>query len=758
MHLNKLNKILLKALALARSYHLAQALTIALSVLAVILAFVTYYALVDAQPLDGSSTYTVVLLNCDLAVLLSLSFVVAYRLMRFKQKRISGAASKLHARLIRWFGMLLVTPAIIITLFSASFFNLGIESWFSKHVRAAIRNSTSVAEAYLNEHNKGVATEAITLAGNISRMIPITDPEAINEFVNEQASMRSLNEAILFTPDGTVLAQTRLSFSLLFQLDNISHLDYEEAKNHPVIYHSTAQDRVRAFVRIDPRLDIYLIVGRYVDPKVLAHISNTQIASSEYKKLEQYRSEIEIKFILIFMAFSIILLMFVIWIGMAFASRLAAPITALISASEKIRAGDLTARVPEMSSQDEFGLLSLTFNRMTSELQLQRDKLVEYNIQIDRRRHFIETVLSGVSAGVLGLDANYAINVANKSARNLLGLTQEELLGRRLQDLMPTASGLLDQARDGPVQSQIQFVQNEKAHTLLVRIVIEREDEVIVGYILTFDDMTQLMHAQRKAAWSDVARRIAHEIKNPLTPIQLSAERLKKKYTAQITEDAETFHRYIDTISRQVSYIGEMVREFSEFARMPETTLQRQNLNELCEEAVFLQRNAKPAILFEFAAMDAENYMYCDPSQMSQLLTNLLINAIDSVESRIAKQNDLVGKIRVELLPAKDHIVLLVADNGEGFPRENRDNLMEPYVTHREKGTGLGLAIVRRIVEAHNGTIALEDNDMNGASIRIVLPRSESGSNPSPGEQGSKNTMQGSVDLSKDTFGKIKQA
>lgn len=720
-----MNKTILRLLAFARRYYLAHVLTILLTVLAILLAIVTYSALADSQPLDGSSNDTVVLLNCDLAVLLSLSFIVAYRVMRFKQSRVSGAASKLHARLIRWFGMLLVTPAIIVTLFSASFFNLGIESWFSKHVRAAIRNSSSVAEAYLNEHNKGVATEAITLAGSIARLLPIGDPDSLNEFLNEQAALRSLNEAILFTPDGNVIAQTRLSFSLLFQLDHLSQLDLEEAKNHPVIYHNEAQDRVRAFIRIDPQLDIYLIVGRYVDPRVLAHISNTEKASSEYKRLEQNRSEIEIKFILIFAAFSLLLLLFVIWIGMAFANRLAAPISALIAASEKIRTGDLTARVAEMPDQDEFGLLSRTFNRMTSELQLQRNKLVEYNIQIDRRRHFIETVLAGVSAGVLGLDDKYAVNVANKFARSLLGLTQEELTGRKIQDLIPTISALLDQVRDGPVQSQIQFTRNGKTHTLLVRIAVEREDEVIVGYIITFDDMTQLMNAQRKAAWSDVARRIAHEIKNPLTPIALSAERLKKKYASQITQEKETFDRYIDTISRQVSYIGEMVREFSEFARMPDAVMHRENLNELCEEAIFLQKNANPGISMDLVSGEEENFIYCDSSQISQILTNLLLNAVDSIHALKEKNNDLIGKITVELESTKDHIVLQVDDNGEGFPQDSREKLLDPYVTHREKGTGLGLAIVRRIVEAHNGTIGLEDSPSKGARVRIVFPRSE---------------------------------
>ncbi len=720
---NIANKIMVRLLILGRRYYLGQILTGLLSLLAIALGVLTYYALANSQPLDGSSQTTVVLLNCDLAVLLLLSFIVAYRVMKFRQYRISGAASRLHARLIRWFGMLLVTPAIIVTLFSASFFNLGIESWFSKHVRAAIANSSSVAEAYLNEHNKGVASEASSLAMGLSRKLMVSDPEVINAFVNDEAERRSLSEVIVFTPDGRVIAQTRLSFSLVFQLDNLSQMDFDSAKDHVIIFHNEAQDRVRAFIKIDPKMDVYMIVGRYVDPRVLAHISNTHKASSEYKRLEQSRGDIEIKFILIFMAFSLLLLLFVIWIGMAFANKLAAPISGLIAASERIRAGDLSARVDEHPDQDEFGLLSRTFNRMTTELELQRAKLVEANMQIDRRRHFIETVLSGVSAGVIGLDDQFSINIANKSARSLLGLTRDEVVGNHLQELIPEMSDLLDQARDGPTQSQVQVTRDAKTHTLLVRIAVEREEDVIVGYIITFDDITLLVNAQRKAAWSDVARRIAHEIKNPLTPIQLSAERLMKKYSPQITEDKETFQRYIDTISRQVSYIGDMVREFSEFARMPEAVLERQNLNDLCEEAIFLQRTAHPEIIFKLKSQEDKNFIYCDSSQISQILTNLLLNAIDSIDAVKVKSTNLIGSITVELESYPDQIILLVDDNGEGFPDEDREKLLEPYVTEREKGTGLGLAIVRRIMEAHNGTIALEDVPGGGARIRLVFPK-----------------------------------
>lgn len=707
----------------AKRLYLGSILTVILMLMGVGLGVATFYTFANSQPFDGSSKHTLVLLNLDLAVLLVFSLIVAYRLMKFRQRRKSGAASRLHARLVRWFGMMLVTPAIIITLFSATFFNLGIESWFSKHVQNALQKSTSVAEAYLNEHNKNIASEAISLADGLARKVLISNPAMLNGFLNEQAHLRSLDEALVFNTSGTVLAQTHLTFTLASQLDHISPMDLQKARDHVVVFQNEPQNRVRALIQVDPNLDIFLIVGRYVDPKVLDHISETHTAVSEYGRLEQHRGDIEIRFILIFIVFSFILLLFVIGVGMTFATRLARPITDLIGAAERIRAGDLSARVDERPDDDELGLLSRTFNRMTTELEVQRKKLIEANIQIDRRRHFIEMVLAGVSAGVIGLDAKLAVNVANKSAINLLGIASEEVIGKSLKDLIPEMLDLVEQARTGLVQSQLQVTREDKTHTLLVHIAVERENDFIVGFIITFDDITLLVNAQRKAAWSDVARRIAHEIKNPLTPIQLSAERLKKRYLSQITKDQDTFQRYIDTISRQVSYIGEMVREFSEFAKMPEAVLKGQSINELCEEALFLQKTAHPEIMFSLDVSQDQNYLYCDTSQIAQILTNLIQNAIDSIQDKQQHNPNFTGKIEIFIQSSSDQVIVCVDDNGGGFPAENREYLLEPYVTEREKGTGLGLAIVKRIMEAHSGNLYLEETPLGGGRVKLVFPK-----------------------------------
>lgn len=688
----------------------------------VFLAVATYFTFANSQPLDGSSQHSVVLLNLDLAVLLLSSLLVASRVMKFRQRRKTGAASRLHARLVRWFGLLVVTPAIIITLFSATFFNLGIESWFSRHVRAALQKSTSVAQAYLSEHNKNIATDARVMAEQLSRKVLINDPEALSTLLNEQARVHNVNEAVVFSSNGLVLAQTRLSFTLAMKLDHFSQADLMQAREHVMIYHNEAQDRVRALVQVDPNLDVYLIVGRHVDPKVLEHIDETQTAVSEYSRLEKKRHDIEIRFILVFIVFSLLLLLFVIWIGMAFANRLARPIASLISAAEQVTEGNLKVRVPERPDSDEIDLLSQTFNRMTSELDLQRTKLIEANLQIDRRRHFIETVLSGVSAGVVGLDAKMNINIINKSASTLLGVDKQTIQGTSLKDVIPEIAELIQNNEQSAIQSELQVVRDEKTHTLLVRVVKEKEGDLIVGYIVTFDDISLLLTAQRKAAWADVARRVAHEIKNPLTPIQLSAERLKKKYLPQIQEDAENFIRYLETIGRQVEYIGDMVREFSEFARMPEAVMVRENVNHIVEEAFFLQKNAHPHIDFKLNALVPENFIECDPSQITQILTNLILNSIDSIHEFQRTHLDHKGRIDVTLEREGGELAVLVEDNGEGFPVEGREALLEPYVTNREKGTGLGLAIVQRIVDSHRGRLTLGDSELGGAMVKMVFP------------------------------------
>ena len=704
-----------------KQYHLQRIGIGALVLLSLGLCFTTYCAFSKSAPIAINHKYTIALLYFDLSALLLLSFIVAQRLVKQRShSKSSGAGSRIHTRLVRWFGLLLVTPAIIIAIFSAIFFNLGIESWFSKRVHTALKHSTEVAEAYLQEHKKVISSDVKFIAKDLASELPmlISSPKTFNQYINRQTEQRSLTEAMVFTKELHVLARSELSFNLMYQ--TISENDIKQADNEVVILQSESKDRVRALIKIDPTNNIYLMVGRLVDPQVLSHIYSTETAVSEYHQLESLRSDYEINFILIFAILTLLLLLTVIWIGLAFANRLARPIGKLIDAADRVRSGDLSARVDVQKDGDELNLLNQAFNRMTAQLELQTKELIDANQQIEQRRQFIEAVSDGVSAGVIGLDQSYNITWANQSAANLLATNTEDLQNKKLSLIVPEMDDLLKQAKKQKTQSQISIIRSGCKQILSVQTVALGHKKNIAGYVVTFDDITELLSAQRNAAWSDVARRIAHEIKNPLTPIQLSAERLKSRYVKQITQESGNFQKYIDTIIRQVSYIGEMVSEFSAFARMPAPQLQIENLAEICDQSLLLQRAAHSSIDFELKCKSKTVDFNCDLSQIGRVITNLLQNAIDSIDSRSKTDSKLSGKIIIEITTQPDQIILTIDDNGKGFPKEGREQLTEPYITQREKGTGLGLAIVKRIIEDHGASLSLDDNP-KGIGARITL-------------------------------------
>ncbi|MBF0130248.1 MAG: HAMP domain-containing protein, partial [Alphaproteobacteria bacterium] len=443
-------------------------------------------------------------------------------------------------------------------------------------------------------------------------------------------------------------------------------------------------------------------------------------------KLEGKRSSLQITFSLIFIVVALLLLMAAVWFGMTLASRLARPIMSLIDAADKVRGGDLSARVLERAGDDELGSLIRSFNRMAERLGLQQEELVGANRELDERRRFTETVLGGVSAGVVGMDREANIHLPNPQASTLLETDLQAMIGRPLVEAWPELGDMVEIARGRPdrmLQREIHFSRNGRAHTFLARLAAESLDGDVIGYVLTFDDITELQSAQRTAAWADVARRIAHEIKNPLTPIQLSAERLKRKYLKEIESDPETFVRCTDTIGRQVEEIRRMVNEFSEFARMPAPSMADANLTELVSQAVFLQRTGFPDITFETIVPDVPVRQTCDANQVGRVLTNVLKNAAEAIHGREPGESPDAGPppglIRIRLIPGEKENTLIVEDNGRGLPEEGRDRLTEPYVTTRAKGTGLGLAIVKKIMEDHGGSLVLGDAEGGGA--RVIL-------------------------------------
>jgi two-component system, NtrC family, nitrogen regulation sensor histidine kinase NtrY len=527
-----------------------------------------------------------------------------------------------------------------------------------------------------------------------------------------------------------IVGRSALSFSI--ELEGAPDWALRKAANGEVaIITSANEGRVRALVRLDdfrlPGLMLY--VGRPIEPLVLSHVKENNEAVDQYERLEGQRSAFQNSFMLIFGAGALLLLLAAVWVGLNFATQISRRISGLVVAAEKVRGGDLSARVIEVDENDEFGSLSRAFNRMTGQLESQQSELVEANRQLDVRRQFTEAVLSGVSAGVIGLDDQGSIHLPNRSASTLLNIELEQHLGQPLAAIVPEMAPLLDQVFDMPerlVEGQIRLMDGGRGMVLLVRIASERGQRETRGFVVTFDDITELLAAQRKAAWADVARRIAHEMKNPLTPIQLSAERLKRKYLSEIKTDPETFAICTDTIIRQVGDIGRMVDEFSSFARMPAPTMRPENLLEITRQAVFLQRTAHSEIDFTVDIPVEPVEVTCDSRQISQALINLLQNAIDSIHARQVAQAGGggipdPGRIFVTLHSSANRTILSVLDNGKGLPKEGRENLTEPYVTTRAKGTGLGLAIVKKIMEDHAGELLLQDGPDGGASVGLVF-------------------------------------
>ncbi|MDA1101213.1 MAG: PAS domain-containing sensor histidine kinase [Proteobacteria bacterium] len=712
-------------------------LPIALALGAFASGLATYTAWTGSEPLTRNPQVVLILLIIDLALVLSLGALIARHLVQLWVARRTGSAgSRLHTRFVAMFSLVAVTPAIIVAVFSAVFFYLGMQSWFSDRVRTAVGGSLAVAEAYVSEHRHTIRADILAMANDIDRMAPRlgSNQQKFSRYLAIQASRRALSEATVFNSSGLVLGRTYLSVSAAFDELPLDRIE-AASRSDPVIFESDRDDQVRALVRLDGFLDAYLYVARFVDPVVLNHVETTRAVFREYQALEGARTDIQLTSALIFIVVALLLLMAAIWLGLTFANRLVGPIRGLMVAAERIRDGDLTTRVEEGDDRDEIGSLSRAFNRMAGQLAEQRAELMAANQRMDRRRRFTEGVLSGVSAGVVGLDGEGIITLANSSAAILLETTVEDLAGKCFTDAVPEMSALLQQARRKPgkiVEGEVSIVRMGHLRTFMVRIGSDRTGNRTKGLthhkrsgaIVTFDDVTELVTAQRTAAWADVARRIAHEIKNPLTPIQLSAERLKRKYLKQVTSEPEIFIQCTDTIVRQVREIGRMVDEFSAFARMPAAEMKSEDLCEIVRGATFAEGFAHKDIDYRLQLPEGAMQIRCDAQHLNRLLTNLLQNAQEAIAARQApgSGNLPAGIIETAVFIDGPNAIIEIRDNGIGLPAEGRERLPEPYVTNREKGTGLGLAIVKKIMEEHGGWMRLDDAEGGGAKIHLSFP------------------------------------
>ncbi len=711
---------------------LGKMFTLVMAMVALLLGVGTFVVLAGGIQLGARPNVAFALVLANVIVLLALGAVLAGRLTRmWVERRRGSAGSRLHVRLVFLFSVVAVTPAIAVAVFSTFFFDLGIQSWFNDRVRTALQESLLVSRGYLEEHRNNIRADALGMANDLARSGPLLagNPGVFGEILATQTSLRGLTDGVVFDPEtGQVVASAGLMGGIGVALPP-DWATQQARLGDVVVLGSDDFTRVRAVVLLDSTPALMLLIGRPVDPTILDHMKRTETAVAEYNRLDENRSGLQLTLVIIFALVALLVLLAAVLIGLVLANQIARPIGRLIMAAERVRAGDLAVRVPEAATGDEVAGLSRAFNRMTGQLAAQRAELLDAYSQIDSRRRFTEAVLSGVSAGVIGLDEQGRIELPNKAASLLLGMDLLGMAGQRLVEVVPEFAELLGRAFESPDRAftaEVQIGPPNRRRTLLVRVGADRtarpadavepdEGGHEFGFVATFDDITELQSAQRKAAWADVARRIAHEIKNPLTPIQLSAERLKRKFAREITSDPETFVQCADTIVRHVGDIGRMVDEFSAFARMPQPVIRPEDISRVVREAMVLQRTAHPEITYETHLPERGPVAPCDRRLLGQALTNLLQNAADAVAMRPG-----AGRISVGLLCDAAEAVIWVADDGVGLPEADRARLTEPYVTHKPKGTGLGLAIVKKIMEDHGGRVALEEVAVRHATFGLA--------------------------------------
>jgi two-component system nitrogen regulation sensor histidine kinase NtrY len=682
--------------------------------LAMLSAVVTFLVLAGLTPIVPTHYVVVTLLLVNAATGALLLAVIGREVWQILRARRTGrAGARLHIRIVALFSVIAAVPAILVAVVASITLDRGLDSLFASRMREAIQNSVVVAQAYLRDHAQTVRSDIILMAIDLAQNQDFFDKNApkLTQFLNFQAAARGLAAVIEFDGNLTVLARAEVPARQVFSLPPREALASVK-ENEPQIVLLPDANYVAAVIKLRKYTDTYLYIARLLDPRVLPQLRATEQGVSEYAALAQRRLGVQVAFALMYTVIALIVLLSAVWIGLDFANRLVAPIGRLIAAAGAIASGNLFVRVPVRQSEGDLAKLGETFNRMTQELRTKRDDIMRAHDQIDTRRRFTEAVLAGASAGVIGVDARGRISILNRSAEKLIDRPETQALGRPVHDILPELDDFIRQAQSGstlrPIHGQIKINRAGEERILSLRITSEQTADPDHGYVVTLDDITELVAAQRTSAWADVARRIAHEIKNPLTPIQLSAERLRRKYGRVISEDREVFEQCTSTIVRQVDDIKRMVDEFSRFARTPKPEFAVDDVGEAVKQVVFLMRVGHSDIDFELAIPDEAMPARFDRRLISQALTNIVKNATEAIAA--VPQAEL-GRGRIVVSAARDggDIVIDVVDNGLGLPKENRSRLLEPYVTTREKGTGLGLAIVGRILEEHGGAIELRD-------------------------------------------------
>jgi two-component system nitrogen regulation sensor histidine kinase NtrY len=680
-------------------------------------------------PIGPASQTMLVILGLNLILIGFLAVLIGWRVFKLTVARSTDPGARLHLRFVSLFALAAVVPAVIVALFFGVLVTRGVEGWFSQRVRTVVENSATVARSYVDEQTSYIRDHMFLMAGDLNRAAPALQatPVTFGHFLAYQASYHAFPGVYILDRDGRVLARAETADPPPFLTPPDSSFKAADEGDISMRPFESA-DLIRALYKLKAYPDAYLYVARPVDRGILNHLRETEASLNEYGESARNRQRIQIAFAMTYLETALLVLVGAIWLGMAAAGSIAAPVARLVKAAGRVSAGDLDARVRTDKDPEEIAVLSRAFNQMTEDLQKQQAALKAAGEDAEARRQFIETVLLGVSAGVLGVDGKGRVSAANRQAGRLLGLTDRSLgkpLAKVAPELAPIAARALSTGIDA--EEEVDVARGSETRRLRVRASAAGEDSLV----LTFDDITRLVSAQRNAAWRDVARRIAHEIKNPLTPIQLSAERLRRKYRKEITGDLETFDRCTETIIRQVGDIGRMVDEFSAFARMPAPKFSEVDATEMLHQAVFSQKVANPDIHMDIEEPHEHLLLVCDPRMVGQALTNVIKNATEAVMAAGLPAGE--GRIIARLLTDGDGLAFEIEDNGIGLPSKDRDRLIEPYVTTREKGTGLGLAIVKRIAEDHGGELTLADaRSGRGARVTLTFPNGRRAETPAP--------------------------
>ena len=712
-------------------------LTFGLVVTGPMLVFLTFYLM---QPIQGGRGYLRFVLTADFVYILFITTLLIRRIVQLAaDRRAESAGSRLHFRLTTAFGVIALFPTVLVAIFAVLSINQALEGWFSERVRSAVGASLSAAQAYQTQVRNGLMADTRVFAqqlndfnnnrfqnGNID-----TDSQLSPELTRLQTEFeRGLKEVYIINNMGEL--RLRGASSYLFGYEKPTLRQIKQAEGPEVlIVTDLVGNELRALIRLSNYSNHYLYLTRTIDGSLLGLLEDTTETATYYNQLETERGRLLFDFGLLYLAFAVILILTATWLGLWFAERLASPVGRMAAAAQKVGAGDLDARIENIKGDDEIAMLAHYFNQMTHQLKGQRETLIQSAEQADRRRRLFDSVLASVTSGVIGLDQSGHIIFFNKSAQRVLDLAEVSKLSL-LANSVPEFSEIVDDFCSGVsdvAQREIRLVRRGKLENLLVRIALRTnelsEEE---GYVIAFEDVTDLVSAQRMAAWGDVARRIAHEIKNPLTPIRLSAERIKRKFSPKVGEESDQLENMTDVIVRQTDELRRIVDEFSQFARMPEPDRRPTDFGELLKGAILLQESGQPNVSFTLNLPNGKLWIDADSSMIGRAITNLLKNSGESIEEALKKSPKRKGEIRVVASQTDRSVVLTVVDNGTGLP-EDRSRLLEPYVTNRQSGTGLGLSIVVKTIEEHGGTFSLSDAEpfgdgaMPGAQAVIKLPK-----------------------------------